>query len=365
MGALTRKVRDRGSTDLLNFDVQTSTTSQAMEVTNELLNQSPYLSDTVMKSATEKEEVLNNALIRDVLVANPQSAKSEDLMELLATRTIPMPDYMMEQITAGEDTVSPKELLEARKAWWDGEADKAYIRLLNYYKGDSTGTTIEDSLVWLFNVRNKLSARYDNAEWFHAKGDTLQAEETLNSIPAMFDLNSAQEQTQEAYLTFFDLHNRVKKDTSYAFKIDSVMRTSLLELTSSNQNLPGVYARNMLLATGNINYQEPVILPDSGLKATKKVKFKGVKDSGNNKFISVFPNPAHDYFIIRYNTPEDAQKGSIKLYDAKGILMFSKEVSTTKGQITVPTTAMISGLYLIVLEQNGKKIEMAKLTIIK
>ena len=45
--------------------------------------------------------------------------------------------------------------------------------------------------------------------------------------------------------------------------------------------------------------------------------------------------------------------------------MFSKEVTTAKGQITVPTAGMVSGIYLLELGQNGKRVGMAKLAIIK
>jgi hypothetical protein len=105
-----------GSTTFLTFEVETSTPPEAMQIRSELLEESPYLSDSVMKTSVTKEDVLDNAMIRDVLVANPHSAKSDELINMLEYRTVPMPDYMMEQILAGEDTVSEKEVLEAKKA---------------------------------------------------------------------------------------------------------------------------------------------------------------------------------------------------------------------------------------------------------
>jgi len=99
-----------------------------------------YLSDTVMLSAAQKEYVLDSTMIRDVLIANPHSANSEAVLSALENRTIPMSYYMMEQILAGEDAVIAKEILEAKKAWWDIEATKAYTRLINHFTGDSATT---------------------------------------------------------------------------------------------------------------------------------------------------------------------------------------------------------------------------------
>jgi hypothetical protein len=133
----------------------------------------------------------------------------------------------------------------------------------------------------------------------------------------------------------------------------------------SNNDLPGAYARNMLLAARKITYQEPVILPDTGLKVTKKEKFRGVKESDYPKIISVFPNPANDYFIVKIDLSERPVNGVINLYDGNGKMLRSFEVHNQKDQIIIPATNLNSGLYLLELYTNGNKISSAKISVVR
>ena len=94
-------LKDGGSTEDLKWEVDMSTSQQTYEVFNELMNNSPYISDTIMKSAIEKEDVLPNVMIRDVMVANPHNAKDDALLEKIDERTNPMPGYMKAQILQG------------------------------------------------------------------------------------------------------------------------------------------------------------------------------------------------------------------------------------------------------------------------
>jgi hypothetical protein len=147
---------DGGNTQLLNMDVITSTPPEAMDLMNQLLSESPYLSDTVMKSAIEKEDVLSNAMIRDVLVENPQSAKSQEILQLIDDRQDPMPVYMKDQIAQGKYITGQKENFEANRFHYTSEQARAFNNLYRYYLTDTIIVNPQDSLMNLLNEFNWL-----------------------------------------------------------------------------------------------------------------------------------------------------------------------------------------------------------------
>jgi len=364
IGQLLNEFVDGGSTTLLNFDVVTSTPPEALQTRNELIAKSPYLSDTVMKTSISKEEVLDNAMIRDVLVANPHAAKSDEIITMLENRINPMPDYMMEQILVGEDTVSAKEILEAKKAWWDNEGTKAYHRLLNYFKGDSLTPANEDSLNWLFSYRNTLASQYDKVNWLHAKGEYQQADNLLASLPESFNFTPSQLETHNDYINFYTLSEQIHSDTMGVLSVDSVKVAALQVIATSNNGVPGAYARNLLIATGKINYEEPIILPDDNLKETKKKKFRGVKESGDASILTVYPNPAQDYFVVKIKLDNITGSGLINLFDGNGKLVLSKTFNGKQDQIIFPASNLKTGMYMIVLEAEGRRLDNVKIEIV-
>ncbi len=121
----------------------------------------------------------------------------------------------------------------------------------------------------------------------------------------------------------------------------------------------------MLKMENKSTYQEIIILPDTRLKVAQKEKFRGVKESDYLKIISVFPNPAHDYFIVKIDLSERPVNGIFNLYDGNGKILQSFEVHNQKDQIVVPTTNLKSGIYLLEIDSNGEKPSSVKIAIIR
>ena len=140
---------DGGDTELLNSDITFSMPDEAMELRQQLLDASPYLSDTAMKNAINKENVLPNIMIRDILVANPQSSKTPDVINEIDNRIITMPDYLMAEIMNGQSITGTAEILEQQLVFHKKIYDKSLRKLEKYYLTDTANLSSGyDSLLY-------------------------------------------------------------------------------------------------------------------------------------------------------------------------------------------------------------------------
>ncbi|MCD4747225.1 MAG: T9SS type A sorting domain-containing protein [Bacteroidales bacterium] len=350
---------DGGDTDGLNLGVQLSFPNEALEVRQELLDESPYLSDTVMKTAIEKESVLPNVMIRDVLVANPQSAKSAKIISALDERFVSMPDYMMNEIMQGQTVYGAKELLEQQLSKHKTNRDKSLSTLIRHYSSDTTNITAStDSIISLFQNQNYSSSRYRLAILYFCENDSANAFSTLNNIPVEFDLTEKEEAINDLYLDLFNIQWEITSDTN---GIDSLQIATLFDIANHQYTIPGVYARNILINAREIIYNELVYLP---------VIFKVIPiwHKGNNNVIKpyllkVFPNPARNYFIVEYKLDKAIEKPYLILTEMGGKPIKSIYISNKQNQIIVSTKDLPSGIYIIQLVGNKKVLESKKLTI--
>jgi hypothetical protein len=133
---------DGGSTSSLNSTVAYSDPSQTYQILQQLMGYSPYLSDTVMETAINKEDVLPNEMIRDILVANPQAPKSEGVMNQLNNRYNPMPDSMLAEIQTGISILGAKDSLGALLYNHLQSKHDIFKRLVTLYKSDTINPSV-------------------------------------------------------------------------------------------------------------------------------------------------------------------------------------------------------------------------------
>ncbi len=348
---------DGGNTAALTTEVATSTPSEAIETRDELLTVSPYLSNDVMKTAVEKEDVLTNAMIRDVLVANPQSAKSDQVLEAVDNRVNPMPDYMIDQILEGQNTTGAKENLEAQLSVWQHERNRAFFNLYRNYASPETS----DSLMLLLDGEPSLEARYIKAEAFVAKGEIGNAITVLNAIPSDFTLNDAQLSEYNAWIDYAGILQTIATRGGNTLWPDSTETNSLMTLAQNDNLVAGAYARDLLIAAGKLAYEEP-ILNDDGLKTEiARKEHKGL--SATEKTLNLFPNPAKHYVTIAYSLEEEPANATIMMTDATGRMVKQLQISAKKDQVILPLSDMQPGTYIIQLFLSNKAIASEKLSI--
>jgi hypothetical protein len=357
---------DGGNTLATQAEVDNSIPPETMQVYNDLMNKSPYLSDTVVSTAIEKEDVLPGAMIRDIMVANPKAAKSEQLMNKLAERWNPLPEYMKAQILAGRSIVSIREETESRLAVFKLEKMKHFNTLVRYYLTDTVNLSASfDSLAVLLQNENSLNAKYKLAMLKAKQEAWNEGLAVMNNIPVQFELTQTEAEAHSQITSYYTLLSGMAQQGKSVFEADSAQIAILIDMETSQSGKASIYARNILLALDQIEYEEPIILPDLLKSAEAMDEYNKLLSKANDApgYIKVQPNPAKDYIIVKYELEQQANL-TVEINDISGILKYSKNTTVKQDQHIVDTRNWNSGIYIVSLKINGKLIETVKFTVI-
>jgi len=237
--------------------------------------------------------------------------------------------------------------------------------LAGNYSRDTVDVTAHDSLIALLQNEDKLEAKYGLVFDYLKQGDTAFMTAELNNIPAVFDLTEEEQQIHQDYLTYTGIILKLKYDTVYGHSPDNTQVATLFALADSNDNLPSVYARNLLIRLGLIDYSDPVYFP-SNLNSGFAGKWPFTETNYPTKSsLDVFPNPAGDYFIVEFAIAHSYKQAVITIHDMKGKTVDNYQLSGNHNQIVLQTGTLNNGIYMVTLYIDNKAIDTQKITILK
>ena len=352
---------DGGSTESLKADVDQSTPPEAMTVYSDLLGKSPYLTDTVLASAVNKEEVLTSAMVTDILSENPQSAKSDTVLMELGNRINQLTDDQMNEVMQGLYQTGAKEELEAQVAGYLSDHSNALNAILRYYSLDSLSTSSRDSVLAYAGESQYLWARYLNAFKMAEMGLESSADLEMNEISSDFPLTADQTLEHGYYSQLLDLLTECTDSGMSVLSSDSVRLAILDQLHSNSTGLAKVYAGNVLKARELFSYNEPYLLPVEGLKESPVRWFP--QKTWDKDELKVYPNPAGQYVVIEYTLQSANPQATIRFLDNGGKTVKSFLRSKNHEYMVIPVDDLISGMYLVVLISDGKIFGNVKLII--
>jgi hypothetical protein len=142
---------DGGNTAVLLNNVETSPVWDALYLRDNLLGKSPFLSDTVLVTTVQNESSMPALMLTDVLKANPQAIKSENVKENIKNRQNSIPEYLMNEIENSGKSISAKEHLEAKALMLRNRRAADVYSLITEFKADTLNKYAVDSICSLLN----------------------------------------------------------------------------------------------------------------------------------------------------------------------------------------------------------------------
>ncbi len=356
---------DGGDTEALNAEVETSSPPGAVDLYNELMGKSPSLSETVVESSIEKENVLPNAMLRDVMVANPHTAKSEVLLTKLDERFDPLPDYMKAQIIAGRSIQNLKQELESQLAYYELNKAKATNTLIRYYTEKiEDPQAASDSLLALFQANNTIKNSYRLAWLYFSRGEYQSGENVLNNIPGQYSLDDDGQQRHTNMVNIYTMLAALYENGNTNDSLNAGQLTELQTLATDGTIPARAYARNILLAIGEMEYDEPVLFPNPFKSSIAIDDYNELLKAEAPQQLSVYPNPSRGYVILEYKIEPETQ-GTIRIKDMAGNSLDEFATTNTHNQVTLVCKGWKPGVYIASLNIDGKTIESIKFTLLK
>ncbi len=352
---------DDGNTAGLNLDVSTSIPPETMILRDELLSASPYLSDTVMVNAAEKEDVLPNSIITEVLVANPQSAKAENVLNALDERNNPPSVNQMASINANDTVFGHKESLESKRYYYSGEKARAVYQLTNLFITDTTGLAIHDSIEQALSNINSLTSKYQQAFCRYNSSDSLGIVNLLDNIPYEFDLSSAEIDYHNYFIDYFAMLIDLLSQSKTVMEMDSLQKNVSYTIYNNTEGLLHAYTRNQLILIDNMVYSEPYILPDTSSNKSSLVSentYEQLWESAS--YLKLYPNPANDYITIEYELEHGISSPVVEILTVTGFRVDAFRLYSNSGLKIVDLRNWNNGTYIVSLTNKGSLIQSSK-----
>lgn len=344
---------DGGQKDVLLEKLEDSWSGSDWDLRNSYMQKSPYLSSDVLIELV-KSEKLPLAMCTEILLSNSEATQKDDFIEFMNNED----SYL---------TLSAKTLIEDS---WSTKTFRANVEnnisaklsdiefvsrdLINVILNDTLGLNINEYRSVLSDMRN-IASKFELADSYIGRQEYNTARSLLLNLQPDEENQKYYSEEIESYLNYLSIMEN-------ADSLNNLNENSLIELSNYNTRA-GQKAKSILYFNGvNINYH-PVVLFEEN---TEKLLKPSVKLSSLMKAdIILSPNPAKDYITLSYDLDSRKTEYTIRIYDNKGINVYSGNLKENKGIKNIDTRGFSSGTYVYNVENGTEKCKSGKFIIIR
>lgn len=328
---------------------QTASDNNTQEVHNKLMESSPYLTDTILKSYLLNNNA--NELSRTgVMLANsplPESVKGK-------VDDSNIDPALKHYILSYQEGVNQLEALETEiesvKASQQYLIDRIHI---SYLKTDSSGVRHE----WEQKLQS-LDGNYSKrklAELYISEGKYQMAENLLYDLASTYEQEGSSEMLKQIKLEQIGL--KLKRSEDNAF-LNSEDESYLYQLAEDYNSKSGGQARFLLSSAGLATYYPIVKMPNPNSPKSMTINHSQDADTAYSdyaleQYFEIYPNPVSEHLAVEFIVPESSS--SFIIYDMQGRLVKQIDNDLSLGYVSVDVSDMEAGNYIIYCPQLDKK----------
>jgi len=341
---------DGGNTGGTLFDIQTAHPDDMWALRAQLLGKSPHLSIGVLKEASDRTDVFNDAALFDILAANPDELKKAELINYLEQKAEPLPDYMVNILKQVAEGTTYKTVLEQQMAHYNRNKTRAAHNMIRHIAHDSI---VDNNLLrqWLNNLGGIQSDKQIIGT-FVQEGNYANALTLANMLPQLYNLQNDELIAHNDYLEMLNLQHTLHQQNRNLFQLSGAEKQQL-DVLATGVGTAALQARAILEMVYH-EYTEPCPCMDQ----TGSLKNADINLSNPAKesllSVTAKPNPASDWVVFEYSLPGETREATIRISDAGGRIVETMSVSGKQGQKMWDTRGLVSGTYYYVLINAGE-----------
>jgi len=348
---LYNNLKDGGSTEEAIIDVSTAQPSQMWEIRSKLLGDSPYLSTEVLKLAADRTDMFTEAAIFDILAANPDELKKEELMKYLEEKENPLPDYMLnilKQVAEGTSYRTVLELQMSRHSHDRAQAANDIIRsILNADELD-----MDQLRLWLTNLGGLEAEKQFIATYVH-QGDYSTALALAETLPVAYKLQDAQLLDHNQYMSLLQLQQNLKNSGRTMNQLTTAEQQQLTEIAESETASSSAMAKSVLELFYGAGFERCLPIDDEASYKSSAAADLNRLAGHYGMSISAKPNPAGDWAAFDYTLPEGTETALLEITDAAGKTIATYTLQGRMGQQLTDTRQWPAGQYVYTLKAAG------------
>lgn len=353
-------LKDDGNTNALKNEVANALPSDAFLLRLKLLLTSPYLSEDVLKSVADRTDIFSDAVIKDIIAANPDAITNPVLVKYLEEKNDPLPEWIIDILVANCCGNTDYTELSSKISDYQEKRDEAIYTVIDYILSDENGVNHSELRTWLSRLNNP-QADYQIVQSYIHTGDHQNAVIALDNIESNYSLDSYVKEDYQNFKSLIEFYVSIKGQGLDWPHLNTEQVDQLKSIADQSEYTGSSMAKNVLNFFYGYDYWiEPDLSPL--LSTPKNTSITGL--NAEEDIINLYPNPANESFTIDYIFNQSYSDLQLIVVDELGRPVMQKVLNPGKVGIEyIETNSWNAGIYQYQIIANKVVIKNGKLVI--
>lgn len=340
---------DGGDTRAEIASVQAATPADLWALRARLLGDSPYLSFDVLRNAADRDDILPQSVLFEILSSNPDELRRDTLISYLRSKDNPLPEYMVAVLQQVANGVTARTALEAQMARYSQEYRQAAGDIVRSILND-TVLDKSDLVVWLGNMHDIGSDRQIVSVYLE-EGDIENAVVLAEMLPVLYGLEGEDLEEHGYYMEMLNLYVGLHNDGRNTMQLDSDEMALVERILDEGTGIAQAMAQAVRMAYGfRTDWCSTHVLNVMGDRGVGNRSYltsinEGSLGSALGLCVNVSPNPARTWVAVDYTLPTGANKARMTIANTLGRVVLECDLASDLSQKILDLRGLKAGVY--------------------